>query len=595
MSLPVPILRAEDNVTITVPAGSTVTTPDPPGTLRVDLGVNGGMILINGVPLISAPAWSTVIRHPDGRTVVTVGGFTVIAPAGATISTPSPAGTLRVDLGATAGTININGANLATASAGVGVVFNTNNTTTAIVGSTSVTVPTTNGPTITDNGNGTITVILPGQAPITIPANGGNWFAVFFHSNGGGNVGAQIIESGASIVMPTTPSRTGFTFAGWYSDASLTNVWNFGADTVNAITTLFARWQVAYTPAPPTITPPTTEPMLEEPIEDTPTEYEPVEDEPTEETHLYEDEELPILEPYVEEDEPYEEYQEEYTEYEEESDVLVTDVANEVSEINESTDATDALPYTPQDEDVIIQFALANLGNPVNDSVSHARIINRAVGLQFLSGEIPAFVYGDGLVYTVRYRTNLNEMQHVIASNVPAGRPFTFLPPELADYEVITEISIEFDTIPAGFGIGNAIVYRFLVLDRDSTANYWHVAFGDASNRNYIIAAISNSINNVADFESRYDYESWRHLQTVIGYVQVVLDNPNATVAELEIAYVLLQQAIDELSPVEQTPPVALASIIAAVAMFALFSFLIFVVVKLLKYKKRVALGLSHL
>jgi len=588
MLLPMSVINASsgDTIIVQAPHGATKSTPNPPGTVRVDLGANGGPILINGELLINAPAHSTIIRHPNGSSTVTVGGFTIIAPAGSAISMPSPAGTLRVDFGS-GGTVNVNGTNLATASAGVGVVFNTNNTTTAIVGSTSITMPTTNGPTITDNSNGTVTVTLPGQLPITIPASGGNYYAVFFNSNGGGNIAAQIIESGNNIIMPATPSRTGFTFEGWYSNAALTNPWNFGTSTVSSITTLFARWQAAYIPAPPSTSPepeptPTPTPetgtgagsisrptceeeVIEELVEETPAE------------EVIPDEEEPEIDPT--DDEP-----EELQDEEPSAEV-------EPAEYNADTEANES-DETAEDATTIFS-SWSDFGNssPLNDNVAGYRIVSRPTNAQFLQGTLPAFTGGDGLFYAIAFRTNLDNQQRIIAANVPAGLPFAFESPQLHENETITEISIEFDTVPVGFGMGDTITYRFVLLDKDNSSIHWTIEFGSARNTNFMVFSIFDSIDRVSGLQSgHYEVESWTNLQAVISTVQVTLDNPTVTVGEIEAAGATLQQAIDDLAPAPIPSPFTLGNILSTVAGIAVFGLVVFVITKLLKFKKRTAL-----
>ena len=577
------------SIIIDVPHGATITMPYPPGTIRIDLGANGGPIFINDVLLINAPANSTIIRHPNGSSTVTVGGFTIIAPAGSVISTPNPSGTLRVDFG-TGGTVNVNGTNLATASAGVSVVFNTNNTTTAIVaGSTTITMPTTNGPNIVDNGNGTATVTLPGQAPITIPANGGNWYAVFFNSNGGGSVAAQIIESGTVVATPTSPTRAGFTLGGWYSNPALTNAWDFGTSTVSSITTLHARWEAVIAPPPTSESAPPAEEVLEEVlVEETSVEEALPEEEPLE---IEPDEELPEEEEEEEEDEEAD-AEEEVPEDEPEEAQEADENDSTDTEVNESNESV-ADEYITQDEQIIIESSWSNFGNsvPLNESVSPYRIISRpSLGVQFLHGQLPAFTSGDGLLYAISYRTNLDSSQRVIAGHIPANRPFEFSPPDLQDDEIITEISIEFDTVPFGFGVGDTITYSFVVLDEDNATIYWEVMFGETSSRNFIIAAILDNINRVSELQNRYTVESWANLQAVISTVQVTLDNPNVTIEEIEEAYVVLQQAIDELTPAPAPSPFTLGNILGAVGIVALLVGATFAVFKLLRHKKRMAL-----
>nr|AGS52282.1 glycoside hydrolase family 5 [uncultured bacterium contig00061] len=68
-------------------------------------------------------------------------------------------------------------------------------------------------------------------------------FTVSFNSNGGSSVN-QItgVASGSTISAPAAPTRTGYSFAGWYKEEELTNAWTFATDTVTANTTLYAKW-----------------------------------------------------------------------------------------------------------------------------------------------------------------------------------------------------------------------------------------------------------------------------------------------------------------------------------------------------------------
>lgn len=44
------------------------------------------------------------------------------------------------------------------------------------------------------------------------------------------------------VEAPLPPNREGYTFAGWYKEASLTNEWNFERDKVTKDTILYAKW-----------------------------------------------------------------------------------------------------------------------------------------------------------------------------------------------------------------------------------------------------------------------------------------------------------------------------------------------------------------
>ncbi|GIP54062.1 InlB B-repeat-containing protein [Paenibacillus vini] len=72
-----------------------------------------------------------------------------------------------------------------------------------------------------------------------------NQYSVSFDSNGGSPVASITAEFDSLIVAPTEPTLEGFTFAGWYKDEALTQVWDFATDTVplNGIT-LYAKWNI---------------------------------------------------------------------------------------------------------------------------------------------------------------------------------------------------------------------------------------------------------------------------------------------------------------------------------------------------------------
>lgn len=70
---------------------------------------------------------------------------------------------------------------------------------------------------------------------------------VKFNSNGGTAVSTvRGLAAGSTITAPTAPTKSGYTFGGWYKDAALTQAWNFASDTVTAAdTTLYARWNAS--------------------------------------------------------------------------------------------------------------------------------------------------------------------------------------------------------------------------------------------------------------------------------------------------------------------------------------------------------------
>ena len=49
-------------------------------------------------------------------------------------------------------------------------------------------------------------------------------------------------HDGTTVTQPSDPGRGGFTFGGWYKEASCTNLWNFATDTITGTTTIYAKW-----------------------------------------------------------------------------------------------------------------------------------------------------------------------------------------------------------------------------------------------------------------------------------------------------------------------------------------------------------------
>jgi uncharacterized repeat protein (TIGR02543 family) len=71
-------------------------------------------------------------------------------------------------------------------------------------------------------------------------------YSIIFNSNGGTEITSLTdIPKGEKITAPTDPTRdpeNWYEFAGWYKEASLATSWKFDIDSVNANTTLYAKW-----------------------------------------------------------------------------------------------------------------------------------------------------------------------------------------------------------------------------------------------------------------------------------------------------------------------------------------------------------------
>ena len=68
-----------------------------------------------------------------------------------------------------------------------------------------------------------------------------NEYTVTFESNGGSSVESQTVKYSEKVAKPEDPTREGYTFDGWYSDSSLTKLWDFDTVITGNIT-LYAKW-----------------------------------------------------------------------------------------------------------------------------------------------------------------------------------------------------------------------------------------------------------------------------------------------------------------------------------------------------------------
>ncbi|MCK7486328.1 MAG: InlB B-repeat-containing protein [Bacillus subtilis] len=70
-----------------------------------------------------------------------------------------------------------------------------------------------------------------------------NSYTISFNSNGGSAVGSITQNYGTAVTQPADPTKTGYTFAGWYSDAGLTSSYTFTTMSAENIT-LYAKWTI---------------------------------------------------------------------------------------------------------------------------------------------------------------------------------------------------------------------------------------------------------------------------------------------------------------------------------------------------------------
>ena len=79
-------------------------------------------------------------------------------------------------------------------------------------------------------------------------------YKVTFVSNGGTEVKPQTVTYGNKATNPAAPTKSGYTFAGWYTEEQLTNTYDFGTLVTKDIT-LYAKWNTNYVPYYPPVPP----------------------------------------------------------------------------------------------------------------------------------------------------------------------------------------------------------------------------------------------------------------------------------------------------------------------------------------------------
>ena len=71
-----------------------------------------------------------------------------------------------------------------------------------------------------------------------------NEYVVYFMAGEGAYVPAQTVMEGELVTEPTSPTKSGYDFAGWYKDAECTEPWDFESDVVTENTMIYAKWNV---------------------------------------------------------------------------------------------------------------------------------------------------------------------------------------------------------------------------------------------------------------------------------------------------------------------------------------------------------------
>ena len=68
-------------------------------------------------------------------------------------------------------------------------------------------------------------------------------YTVTFNTNGGGTIVAQTVGAGQAASQPANPSKSGYSFKGWFTDSACTQAFSFSTVITSDIT-LYAKWEL---------------------------------------------------------------------------------------------------------------------------------------------------------------------------------------------------------------------------------------------------------------------------------------------------------------------------------------------------------------
>ena len=241
-----------NNGTIQLNGGSTVQTGEngPEITIGKDttgatVGTGGSVTLPNGgSATIGSGENTTTITTPGGGTVTPDGKGNVTIPGGSTVQTGENGP--KITIGNDGATVGTDG----------GVTLPNGGSATIGSDDDTTTITTPGGGTIKPNDDGSVTI--PGGSTvqtgdgtsITFPPEGGTLdpdgtvvytVTVTFNSQGGSEVASKDINVNNPVEEPAAPTRSGYSFRGWYTAASGGEWWDFSKP-VTADMTLYAQW-----------------------------------------------------------------------------------------------------------------------------------------------------------------------------------------------------------------------------------------------------------------------------------------------------------------------------------------------------------------
>ncbi|GAA3875364.1 hypothetical protein GCM10022381_17550 [Leifsonia kafniensis] len=244
--------------TVTIGTGAQVTVSADPtadsfliggGSGASDFGSlsNAGSLTITSGSTLVIPTGTTVL---NSGTIVNAGAIDVlgaITNTGAIVNTGSVAGELRITVNNFVLSFDI------TASPDVAALpIPSLRVYASTLAAAQLTLPTQ--PVVAHHSFNWVTDAAPPvvMTPTTVLTGDLTLYAawtldshtVTFDAQGGSAVASVTADYDTRITAPADPTRTGYTFDGWSTDADGTDPWNFATSTVTASTTLYAQWTI---------------------------------------------------------------------------------------------------------------------------------------------------------------------------------------------------------------------------------------------------------------------------------------------------------------------------------------------------------------
>ena len=93
-----------------------------------------------------------------------------------------------------------------------------------------------------DFNNDTVTENMTLTALWREPGQPAAYYTVTFNSVGGSSVPSQSVAAGGRVSRPANPTRSGYTFDGWYRDSTYNSPWDFNTAVAGSMT-LYAKWK----------------------------------------------------------------------------------------------------------------------------------------------------------------------------------------------------------------------------------------------------------------------------------------------------------------------------------------------------------------